>query len=64
MTCAQWMDLASLFSFFVWSSAALTVQGAPSHLSLTALPLPPCPASPEHRELAPLPRRNSGPRSG
>ena len=46
MTCAQWMDLASLVSFLVWSSAALTAQGAPPLSGLTALHLLPGPASP------------------
>ena len=43
MTCAQWMDLASLVSFFVWSSAALTVRGAPpSGPDCTTPPAMPC----------------------
>ena len=35
MTCAQWMDLASLVSFLVWSSAGLSAHGGPLLQALT-----------------------------
>ena len=35
---AQWMDLASLIGFLVWSSAALTAQGDPSSRSCVLCP--------------------------